>query len=132
MVQPYIGGSFAPPLSDDKIAAYKSLAATASPQISDAMNVLLACVEHWWELPESTQNGKPHGSGAGNIVPLEDAHAGSLDPLIPWAEELQMYAALFEGIDPATDKPLRDAAHHLLWTVRELDLGREPMTKDRL
>jgi 3-oxoacyl-(acyl-carrier-protein) synthase len=28
--------------------------------------------------------------------------------------------------------PTRDAAHHLLWHVNELDLGREPITSDKL
>lgn len=39
---------------------------------------------------------------------------------------------LFDSIDPVAQKDLRNAAFHCLWVARELDLGREPITTDKL
>lgn len=128
----HVGGSFAPPLSDSKLAAYREMAKDVHPQIADAMNALLACVEKWWELPDSTAAGSAHPSGRGTIIPLDKSAILSLDEHIPWGDELDLYAQLFEGIDPVAQKELRDAAHHLLWHVRELESGREPLTSDLL
>lgn len=129
-----IGGSFAPPLTDAKIASYKA-AITALPlsPVKDACEVLLTCCEKWWELPEP--NGtevKPHPVGRGQIVSLQSDHAEALEPHIPWKHEIEGMKVLFDGISNETQKPLRDMAHHLLWHVIELDLEREPITADRL
>lgn len=128
------GGTFAPPFTDEKLADYKALAESpsTSPEVSDAMLVLHACIAQWWELPESNGAGKPHISGRGVIVPLEAEIAKTMFDAIPWKKELDAYATLFDGIDNGTDKPLRDAAFHLLWGVNELNLDREPMTTDKL
>jgi hypothetical protein len=131
-IQPRVGGSFAPPLTDEMLAGYRDHAAKAAPEIADAMRELLACVDHWWGLPDSKRAGKAHASGTGTMIPLEAEHADALDSLIPWRKELDNYAKLFDTIDPARDKALRDAAFHLLWHVNELDLGREPITADKL
>lgn len=125
-----IGGSFAPPLSDDKLASISAIAAAASPPIKDAMTTLLACVTAWWELPYSGSAGsQPHPSGVGTIIPLDEPIAAALEPTIPWPHELDAIQGLFDGI-PAEQQELRDAAFHLLWHVRELDLDREPITND--
>lgn len=125
-----MGGTFAPPLSDEKLAAYASLAAAAEPAIKDAMGTLLACVKKWWDLPYSGPEGStPHPSGVAMIIPLDEHIAAELDPHIPWQHELDSIQGLFDAI-PAKDKALRDAAFHLLWHVRELDLDREPITSD--
>ena len=126
------GGNFAPPFTDQKLDAYKALAESAAPEIKDAMLVLHHCVAKWWNLPESTGAGKPHASGRGLMVPLDDSIKADLDDHIPWPKELAAYGQLFESISNETHKPLRDAAFHLLWGVQELNLDREPMTTDKL
>lgn len=134
MPQPYLGGSFAPPLTDHCLPRYKALAEAldARDPIRDAMLKLHACVLHWWGLPESGGPARSHQSGVGAVVPLDREFQDALWEHIPWGHELDAMAALFEGIDPVRQKPLRDAAHHLLWHVKELDLDREPATTDVL
>jgi hypothetical protein len=127
-----VGGSFAPPLTDESLAAYRQLADAAPAQVRDAMAALLGCVGKWWELPESGGASAPHPSGAGRVIELSDDVAAALDAHIPWREELSMFAGLFDSIDPVKDAALRNAAHHLLWFANELELGREPMTSDKL
>lgn len=127
-----IGGSFAPPLTVDKIDAYAALAATAPPQVKDAMSTLLVLAREYQKHPTATSPSKPHPSGRGTIVPLAVAVADAIDPLVPWDEELAMFAAVFEKIDATAGKPLRDAAFHLLWYARELSIGRDPLTTDKL
>jgi len=129
-----IGGTFAPPLSDETLAGYAArIAALPVGPVRDACETLLACCSRWWELPEP--EGTPthaHPSGLGRIVTLDPAHALALDSHIPWAHELAATQTLIDGISAETDKPTRDMAFHLLWHVKELDLGREPMTTDKL
>lgn len=125
-----IGGSFAPPLSDEKITAYEALAASADAPVQDAMKTMLTCVKQWWDLPYSTEDGaSPHPSGVGRIIPLDDPIAKALWDAIPWKHELDAIQGLFDAIH-AEQKDLRTAAFHLLWFVRELDLDREPITAD--
>ncbi len=148
-----IGGSFAPPLTDEKLAAYGVLAASAPGPVKDAMTELLACCEKWWNLPEPNGTAvRPHPVGVGAIVSLQENHAKELSDLIPWTHELKAMQELFDalpsgstsGEEVLTDgvrwavvtdpeaKALRDAAFHLLWHVKELDLDREPLTADQL
>jgi hypothetical protein len=129
-----VGGSFAPPLDDAKMGAYRAAVAQQSAgPVKDALAALLACCARWWDLPEPQGTRTwDHPSGRGAVVGLEEAHARELDDLIPWAHELDAMQTLFEGIDAAQNKPLRDIAFHLLWHVKELDRGREPLTSDKL
>lgn len=133
-VSGYIGGSFAPPLTDESMAAYKSLIDAQPPSaVKDAMATLHNCCGVWWNLPESNGTAtQKHPVGVGLIVKLHDDHAKALEPNIPWDHELDAIQALFETIPNETQKPLRDAAFHLLWHVKELSLGREPLTNDKL
>ncbi len=132
--QIHSGGSFAPPLTDAKIAEYEALvAAVSTSPIRDALLRLLALLKQWWELPESTGTPtRPHASGTGTIVMLDGAYQSALFDAIPWREELTLFGQLFESIDNGTQKPHRDAAHHLLWHAFELELDREPLTSDKL
>lgn len=133
--QVHVGGSFAPPLTDDLMAAYRAMFDKVDPQsqLRAALDVCYACCSKWWELPESTNgNTKMHPTGRGVIQALDDSIAKDLWEHIPWTSEIDTFANLFERISNETNKPLRDAAHHLLWHVRELDLDREPLTKDKL
>ena len=130
----HFGGSFAPPLTDERLAEYATFIRElpVSP-VKDAMSELLVCCEKWWDLPESEGvNVWTHQSNKGTIVPLDTAHAEVLYDAIPWTHELEAIEALFNGIDPILQKRLRDAAQHLLWHVKELNLDREPLTNDKL
>jgi hypothetical protein len=145
-VPQHLGGSFAPPLSDELLKKYKAMIDALDPrsQIRDAMEKLLACCGAWWELPDSKGTvTREHQVGpisvkgkmipAPTIVTLEDAHQKALWEHIPWPDELKAMGKLFEKtIDPFGEKPLCDAAHHLLWHVCELNLDREPITSDKL
>lgn len=132
MTNRYVGGSFAPPLTDDALARYADIAKSATAPVQDAMTKLLSCVSTWWNLPES--NGTtttPHSSGRGTIIPLDGVIAKTLYDLIPWEHELDAIQSLFDRIDPS-QKDLRNAAFHLLWHVKELNQDREPVTADKL
>lgn len=132
-LQPRIGGSFAPPLSDELIAKYTHMVDDLPPSpVKDGMSVLLHCCGVWWDLPESNGTKQPHGSGTGTITNLEDDHKKALWDHIPWDHELNSIQALFDTIDPETQRDLRNAAFHLLWHVKELNLDREPLTTDKL
>lgn len=127
----HIGGTFAPPLSDEKLGEYAAFIEKldGSP-VKDAMASLLACVRAWWELPEPVETAQSkHPSGRGTIVRLQNDHAKALWDLIPWKHELDSIQSLFDGIK---ETAIRNAAFHLLWHVRELDLDREPLTNDKL
>lgn len=125
-----IGGSFAPPLSEELLASYEALAAKADAPVRDAMSTLLACVKRWWDLPYSGPEGSaPHASGVGTIIPLDAPIAAELEPHIPWGHEIAAIQGLFDAI-PVEQRDLRNAAFHLLWHVKELDLDREPITSD--
>ena len=123
----------APPLSDEKLAAYLALA-TSQPNgpVRDAVCALLDCVKFWWELPESTEAGKDHPSGKGKIVPLTDDLKANLFDLIPWDHELDGIQALLDKLpSEGSAAALRNAAFHLLWHVKELARDREPITLDK-
>jgi hypothetical protein len=128
-----IGGCFAPPLSDEKLASYKAIldGLPASP-VKDAMSECYECCAQWWELPESTNGGTPHPVGRGVIVPLDAPIREKLFDAIPWDHQLKGFASLFDGISNTTDKPLRDAAFHMLWHAVELFHDREPLTNNLL
>lgn len=151
--QPRIGGTFAPPLTDEKLAAYKTaISAMPAGAVRDALATLMHCCNIWWELPESNGTAKtPHPSGVGTITALQADHVKTLDDSIPWGHELDAIQTLFDGlpdgagavivdedgrrrsiIEDKAAKATRDMAFHLLWVVRELNLGREPLTNDRL
>lgn len=124
----------APPLSDDKLAAYVNLA-TSQPDgpVRDAVCALLDCVKFWWELPESTLEGVSHPSGRGKSIPLTDELKAKLFDLIPWDHELDGIQALLDKLpSEGNAAELRNAAFHLLWHVKELARDREPITLDKV
>lgn len=133
---------FAPPLTDETLARYRELVGQyAGPvEVKDALASLLACVSAWWELPESKPGDAPKLAIKHRgkditvpVVPLEEQHVKALDPVTPWMRELDTLSnreatGLFDGLTG----PLRDAAFSLLWHAKELTLGREPITQDKL
>ena len=167
MAKRQIGGSFAPPLSDELLDKYQALIAQSQGAIKDTLTTLLTCCRKWWELPESVGGGNAHPSGRGFIVELDHAIKESLWDLIPWPHEIKAMESVISdcqaeavAINAARlaawrqavanhaathpessssiprpvleDTQLRDAAFHLLWHVKELDLDREPITTDKL
>lgn len=129
-----VGGTFAPPLSESKLNQYEAMikALPETSQIRDAMTNLLKCCREWWKLPDSTTNPILHNSGKAVVVKLDDAISKALWDFIPWKTELASYGTLFDSIDAVSQADLRNAAYHLLWHVNELELGREPITTDKL
>lgn len=96
-----IGGSFAPPLTEDLLDHYESLAAEADEPVGDAMRTLLRCVRHWWELPDSEGTARsPHPSGTGTIVSLAPEIQEELWEDIPWNHELDGIQRLFDALPP--------------------------------
>lgn len=131
-VIPHVGGSFAPPLTAAKVAEYRELAETATPQVRGEMLKLCDMADLFHETPASKAKGTPHASGKGTVVPLHADEVKRIWDAVPWKDEITGYLApLFDTI-PASQKPLRDAAHHLLWLAGELTLDREPITNDKL
>lgn len=127
-----VGGSFAPPLTEDKLKEYKLLAATADIRISEIMLKLIEMVEVFNQTPTSILKPELHRTGIVNQIPLEDAEITRIWNYVPWDYELEAYSKLFETIDNTNNKPLRDACFHLLWFARELEADREPITNDKI
>jgi hypothetical protein len=127
----------APSLDAGKLKSYLDLAKASDPQTADAMGSLITMVEMHLDRPKASAKANapastPHPSGIGVIEPLPEEEVKRLWDVVPWEEELEMYGKIFDRISPETNKPLRDAAFHLLWYGRELFLDREPITQDRI
>lgn len=134
---PQVGGSFAPPLDPEKLKSYREAAKDAPPQVAEAMETLARMADAYHARPRPRAGvkapaGVPHPSGAGVVRALPKEEVDRLFDAVPWREELDMYAKLFDAIDPAGRKGLRDAAFHLLWLGYELVRDREPIFSDRL
>lgn len=128
---PRLGGSFAPPLTDETLDRYRAMidGLDAKSPVRYAMGELLKCAEAWWEQPESTGKGTPHGSGRGFIVGLSPEVADAIEDAVPWSHECDAMQALFDNLAAGE---VRDAAFHLLWFAKELTQDREPITADKL
>ena len=124
-----IGGSFAPPLTEDRLASYEiTINGVEDNAVKEAMLEMQRCVRRWWELPLSSGVGSfEHPLQIATVVPLDQPIADNLDPLIPWPHQLDATQALFDKLPEGT---VRNVAFHLLWFVKELDMGREPITSD--
>jgi len=130
MATRYIGGSFAPPLTPEKLEDYKVLAEECQDRKVDGyMADLIKMVELFRETPESKNGGSAHPSGRGAIVPLEDSEIERIWDAVPWPEECDVMGKAFDVLPPGD---LRNAAYHLLWYARELASDREPITTDKL
>jgi hypothetical protein len=152
-----IGGSFAPPLTDEKLAEYELLAKDCPDRrAAGYMADLCKMMRVFRETPESKAKPRKHPV-AGLMVPLEEAEVQRIWDFVPWAEECDLMGATFDKLqkgecaENATrmavwqlkgstasappellDTRLRDAAFHLLWFARELEKDREPCTRDKL
>lgn len=112
---------------------------------------LLAAVEAWWDLPESTKketrNWRFRVISTGEELvkterPLDDEIAKELWSRLPWDEELVLLRSVHDamptgrehadGTGAVVDRKAYDARNcfgHLLWVVAELSAGREPIFK---
>ena len=133
MTQSHVGGSFAPPLPAALLAEYRKLVVSQPvTPITESMSSLITMVEQFATHAPSDSAGTAHPSGKGTIVPLHPDVVKSIWELVPWQDEINLMGARFEQIDPVNQKPLRDAAFHLLWFAGELTRDRMPMTSDLL
>lgn len=115
--QTLVGGSFAPPLSDELLAQYDVLvsALDSREQTTDIITQLLACVRAWWNEPDSTGGGKPHPvlGRAVAVIDLDGDIAARLWEAIPWREELEAWKPLLEPLEYAANK--RNEAKLVNW-----------------
>ena len=146
MAKARLGGSFAPPINSDRIAAYRELAKSSPDErIRDAMLPLCSMVESFYQTPRSTAAGKPHPTGVGVVVPLEEAEIKRIWDLVPYDYECDALGTLFSTLPDGCEEvdgeivvtnseqnARRNAAFHLLWFARELTRDREPITNDLL
>lgn len=92
------GGSFAPPLSAEKLARYREISSSASPEIREVMLKLCDMVERFQETPASKLPHRAHPSGMGRIVSLEPKEIERIDEVVPWMYECDAYQRLFETL----------------------------------
>lgn len=133
---------FAPPLSDELLAQYKTLIdIVPNEELRDALLSCYNCVMAWWNLPESKRNDglwfeikHKDEEKRLKVIPLEDEQIKQLWDATPWMRELNLLSTpqddgLFDKIKGTN---LRNAAFHLLWYAKEISLDREPITEERL
>lgn len=134
-----MGGSFAPPLSDELLDRYESLAEGAGGEVGDAMASLCAMCRAWWNLPDNDGPSTPHPVGSfefqgkklvADVVAMRQEDIDALWDLVPWPYECQAIQSLFDTLP--TGSELRTPAFHLLWHAIELSKDREPITTDKL
>jgi hypothetical protein len=123
-----IGGSFAPPLSDAKLAEYEALIPSDNRRVAEYMTQLVAMLRKFRETPDSTLAGAPHPV-RGVVVPLEETEIERIWDVVPYEQECDVIGQAFEAL-PTGD--VRNAAFHLLWFAYELAKDREPVTADKL
>lgn len=129
-VQGWLGGSFAPEITQSDIDRYRELAeGVTDKKVKEAMTSLCEMCERFSETPASRNGGTPHPTGVGVIVTLEQDEIDRIDDVVPWPEEVELFKRWFDTIPPGET---RNAAHHLLWYAVELSRDREPLTVERL
>jgi hypothetical protein len=85
----FLGGSFAPPLSDELLKSYAKLAAALEPsRVKSDLEALLAPAVQWWALPESNTAVQVHGHGM-LFQALAPDIAKALYDALPWDEDLE-------------------------------------------
>lgn len=134
-MQRHVGGSFAPPITDEVRLRYAELIDVATdPQVQDAGTKLAKMVYKYQkahkELPDS--DGTPHPSGRGVEVALPQEIVQTIWDHVPFQYEIDGIAKVFDTVSAETDKPLRDACFHLLWFANELTRDRQPITTDKI
>lgn len=123
---PHIGGSFAPPITEDHVKNWPTLIAATNGLTRTALEVLHKLMLAHRPHKAKALKGEPHPSGKGIIMPLADDVKKACEPHLPSHAEMEIFGQLFESLGG----PIRDVAFHLLWYARELELGREPPTTD--
>lgn len=124
-----IGGTFAPPLTPQKLGQYITLSESAPEEVRGYMEQLISMMEALHKEDKSSNPSSPHPSGIGTITMLEDDQISRLFDVTPWPRECNAMQECFEELPPGD---LRNAAFHLLWYGKELSEDRQPLTNDRL
>jgi hypothetical protein len=121
---------FAPPLTEEALGRYRKLIddVRAKTELRATLEAVYACCEAWCRAPQARPMRTRKGVKPA-VVPLTPEVKEALRDKLPTPQDLQKCSEVFEAIDASADKPLRDAAFHLLWHATELRCGREPMTR---
>lgn len=93
-----LGGSFAPPITAEKLQRYRDLAQSATPQVRDIMLRLCDMAAKFQETGPSQQQGIMHPSGMALMIPLEQAEIDRIDDVVPWTEECETFQRVFDDI----------------------------------
>ena len=105
-----IGGSFAPPLTVEKMTAYKSLAESCDDRkCKGYMNDLIKMVDVFFETPESCEKAVKHPAGVGMMVPLEEAEVERIWDCVPWSEECDLIGQALDVLDKEAARKNSDA-----------------------
>lgn len=124
------GGSFAPPITPETLASYKSLFSSLGAQYREATHKLVVVAETLQKTTLGIASEKDHPSGRGVVKSIANYKEGHpVWDALPWDYELSAIQQLFDGLAPG---PTRNAAFHLLWYAKELNLDRVPITTDTL
>lgn len=128
---------YAPPITPDKLAAYKSLAdAEPAGPVKEALTGLCEMVRVFQQTPRS--KAKPVGKLTAHladgerecdVVPLEEAEVKRIWDHVPWPHEVEGYRKLAKGLKPGA---VHEALRHLIWYAAQLGKDREPLTQDML
>lgn len=121
-----VGGSFAPPITDDMLKKWEKLNEKVGGLTGKAIEQLIETVRtHRKHVPTRT-GGKPHKSGKGTIFNLSTKAKEACENCLPSADERKLMGQMFESL--SGDE--RNMAFHLLWYANEIGLDREPITSD--
>ena len=132
---------YAPPITAQKLSDYEALiAAMPVSPVKESLQKLLACVNAWFVLPDSPRTDGElvnhiHNGQLVTVkeVPFTQELIEQLWDVTPWMHELAgLSTTNDDGLFDSLSGPIRDAAFHLLWHVKEITLDREPMTLDKL
>jgi hypothetical protein len=153
----FVGGSFAPPLTADKLRQYRVVIERQAPDdLKKPLLGLCAMVEEFQTTPESDEPARPHPVGMGFVQKLEPAEIERMWDLVPWPWEVEALRGRCNQLEPTDDDrdnsrrhaetkargermpdaerivTLLDASRHLLWFAKELGEDREPCTCDKV
>ncbi len=156
-VRRFVGGSFAPPLTADKLRQYRVvIERSVSDDLKEPLLGLCRMVEVFQETPESDEPAEPHPVGMGHVQQLAPEEVERIWDLVPWPWEVDALRGRCNQLEPtevdqanarrhaaykARGERMPDserivtllgASRHLLWYAKELAEDREPCTNDKL
>src|SRR5574338_191002 len=97
IIQVHRGGTYAPPIDEEKLSQYREFAEKfPEPQIKEMMLKNCDMVEQHLRKQASTLPGSLDHAGRGIAVPLTDETKEALDEFVPWEQEHNMWQKLLE------------------------------------